>query len=197
MGSFANSALNFMLGWVRAAAEWLWQLVGSSDGTSAMAWLGEHWLTAAVGLCIAGIVIDFMVYLARWRPDLVWRSFMRRMSKGSKQEQMSPQMPVEAVDDPETLTVPMVNAAAMPDDAGLNQSAQPTPEAPRQRRRRADRYGEGSTYDKMKKLKEALFPEEQAVTFQSYKPSKPLGNEKDAKELSKPYIPPQWQKPEE
>lgn len=79
MGSFANTIFSVMLGWVRSAANWLWQLAGSSEGSGAIRWLGENWLMLTVILCAIGMAVDFIVHMLRWRPYKVWASFFRRM----------------------------------------------------------------------------------------------------------------------
>ena len=81
MGQFANMLFQLMLGWVQTAASWLWALVTSNDASLWLRWLTEHWLPLLVGLCIAGVVIDFVVYLFRWQPYRVWRSFLHRLSR--------------------------------------------------------------------------------------------------------------------
>lgn len=79
MGSFANTFLRFLLGWVQVAASRIWSLVTSSEGESLFEWLGRNYLTLAALICVVGMVADGLVHWFRWRPLEVWRSFFRRM----------------------------------------------------------------------------------------------------------------------
>lgn len=193
MGGFANSALNFLLGWMRGAAQWLWQLINSPESGSALDWLGQHWLSVTIVLCIAGIIIDLLVYLARWRPDLVWRSFFRRVSRSRMLKQaQEPMMPiVQQADEPTHVPVQSDDELTPALQAQLQQS----PAAAPPRRRRSERHEKPTLQNRLARMKELLLPEDQEVTFQSYKPTKPV--QAPEATAGKPYIPPQWQKPED
>ncbi len=99
MGSFANTFLRVLLGWVQVAASSIWALVTSSEGENLFAWLGRNYLTLAVLLCIAGMVVDGVVHWFRWRPFEVWRSFFRRMRGQQQQTKAGAE---DRVDSPET-----------------------------------------------------------------------------------------------
>lgn len=91
MGSLNNSAFTVLLGWVRAAAQWLWQAIVSPDGSALLSWLEKHWVAVVAVLCVIGVAADWAVYFFRWRPLEVWRSFfrrrrMRRMRDGEAQQ---------------------------------------------------------------------------------------------------------------
>ena len=80
MGSFANSAFQTMLGWLQGLAGRIWN--GSASGPEAdslLSWVGQNWKWLALTLCAAGLVVDLAVYLIRWQPYRVWRSFFRRL----------------------------------------------------------------------------------------------------------------------
>lgn len=78
MGSFANALFSVLLGWLRNIASWLWQLVTSADAGAWMGWVLENWVPLTVLLCLGGLLVDLLVYLIRWQPYRVWRSFFRR-----------------------------------------------------------------------------------------------------------------------
>lgn len=80
MGSFANTLFSVLLGWVQTAAAWLWGLVTNADVSAWLRWLLDNWLPLALLLCIGGMMIDFIVYLLRWQPYRVWRSFLHRLT---------------------------------------------------------------------------------------------------------------------
>lgn len=80
MGQFANMLFGALLGWVQTAASWLWGLVTNTNVSDWLRWLLDNWLPLTLLLCIAGLVIDLLVYLLRWQPYRVWRSFFSRFA---------------------------------------------------------------------------------------------------------------------
>lgn len=94
MGQFAGTVFSVLLGWVKTAASWLWGLVTNVDVNAGFRWLLDNWLPLLLLLCVGGAVIDFLVYLLRWQPYRVWRSFLRRVTArqedAAAQEQSAP-----------------------------------------------------------------------------------------------------------
>lgn len=91
MGSFANSIFSVMLGWIRGAVSSLWTILTSEESGGVLTFLADHWLTLAIAVCVAGVVIDFVVYMIRWRPYKVWASFFRRLrGKGAEEPDEQP-----------------------------------------------------------------------------------------------------------
>ena len=78
MGQFANTLFSMLLGWVQTAASWLWSLVTNTDVSAWLRWLLDNWLPLTLLLCIAGLALDFIIYLIRWQPYRVWGRFLRR-----------------------------------------------------------------------------------------------------------------------
>ena len=85
MGSFANTLFTIMLGWIQAAASAIWSAFTTENGGSFLQWIGRNWFILAVILCVIGMVIDFGIYLLRWRPVRVWKSFFRRLRHGKEE----------------------------------------------------------------------------------------------------------------
>lgn len=79
MGSFAGSIFQLLLGWVSTAASWLWSAVSGIGANGWFAWLLDNWLLLVILLCLGGVAVDLVVYLIRWQPYRVWRSFLRRI----------------------------------------------------------------------------------------------------------------------
>ena len=79
MGQFANTVFSGLLGWVQTAASWLWSLATNTDVSAWLAWLLDNWLPLVILLCLAGVLVDFVVYLIRWQPYRVWGRFLRRL----------------------------------------------------------------------------------------------------------------------
>lgn len=78
MGSFANALFKVMLGWLQGAASAVWSAFTSENGASFLTWIGRHWILVAGVLCVIGLAADLCVYLFRWRPYKVWKSFFNR-----------------------------------------------------------------------------------------------------------------------
>lgn len=84
MGMFANTVFSVLLGWVQTAASWLWSLVTNTDVSAWLQWVLDNWLPLTILLCLAGLTIDFIVYLIRWQPYRVWQSFLRNLTARKK-----------------------------------------------------------------------------------------------------------------
>lgn len=72
MGS--TSVMNMMLGWLKGLARWvlgLFDLAGL-NAFSPIEYLSRHWMSMLLFLLVAGVVIDLLVWLIRWRPYWVW-----------------------------------------------------------------------------------------------------------------------------
>ena len=78
MNNFANSLLHLLLRWMRTLFGSLLNLL-QGDDSGMLAWVSRHWIPLAALLLIAGLVLDAVIYMARWRPQYVWRTRMRRM----------------------------------------------------------------------------------------------------------------------
>ena len=85
MGSFANTLFTIMLGWIQTAASSIWSAFTTENGGSFLRWIGRNWLVLAVILCVIGMAVDLGIYLLRWRPMMVWKSFFRRLRHGREE----------------------------------------------------------------------------------------------------------------
>lgn len=79
MNAFADTLLTFLLGWVKGLAQRVMGFVTGGEGAGFLVWLGDHWLGVVLVICLGGIVIDILVWLLRWRPDLVWSTRLRHV----------------------------------------------------------------------------------------------------------------------
>ena len=78
MGSFANTLFTLLLGWLQGIVSAVWSAFTTENGQSLFTWIGRHWITIAGVLCLTGLAADFCVYLFRWKPFRVWKSFFSR-----------------------------------------------------------------------------------------------------------------------
>ncbi len=74
MNSFAKYLFQAMFSWVREAVRQL------SDPALIDSWLARNWLTALIPILLIGTAVDFIVWVVRWQPQLVWRSMFDRRS---------------------------------------------------------------------------------------------------------------------
>ncbi len=70
---YTNAVVNIMLGWLKALANWVLKLFNlAGSGGNPLKWLSENWLTLLIILLVAGVVLDWLVWMIRWRPYWVW-----------------------------------------------------------------------------------------------------------------------------
>jgi len=86
MGAFADSLFSVLMSWVRALVNSLWALL-SSDRTTILEFLGRHWLMIVVILIAAGLLIDWMIWMIRWKPYAL-RSRMRKAREKEEEEEI-------------------------------------------------------------------------------------------------------------
>ena len=62
-----------MLSWMRWLTSWFWS-IANSEGTDGgfLLWFSDHWISLAVFLIIAGAIIDWLIWMIRWRPYWLW-----------------------------------------------------------------------------------------------------------------------------
>ena len=89
MGTLANSLFQTLMGWIRTLCSEIWKTASSPKSTTFLAWIGSNWKTVALILCTAGLITDLIVYLFRWQPYRVWRSFFRRLVRSREEEEDS------------------------------------------------------------------------------------------------------------
>ena len=78
MGTFADSLFAVLMSWVRALVSSLWALF-TSERTTALEFLGKNWLLIVIVLVAAGLFIDWMIWLIRWKPYTLWAQRARRL----------------------------------------------------------------------------------------------------------------------
>lgn len=117
MGTLSNSVFQALLGWIRTLSSEIWSTVTAPDSSTILRWVGQNWLSLAAGLCVFGLIADWMIYLFRWQPYRVWRSFFRRKRRGGAEPEEA-DFP-EDEDDPEEKEYPEEED---PEDAGFRGS---------------------------------------------------------------------------
>ena len=78
MGGFAQTCIRILTGWVESLISQIWAISSDPKGSNLVTWIGENWKGIFLALCVAGAAIDLVVYLFRWEPVRVWKSYFRR-----------------------------------------------------------------------------------------------------------------------
>ncbi len=86
MNGFAGAILSLLLGWLRAFFNHFWRILNSEDGGALVSFLSLHWKAVFLGLCVAGFVVDRIIFFFRWRPDYVWSTKLGRLRRKGRQE---------------------------------------------------------------------------------------------------------------
>lgn len=71
---FAESLVEVMLSWMRWLTSWFWNIVnsGSISGGGFLQWFSNNWISLAVFLIIVGAIVDWIIWMIRWRPHWLW-----------------------------------------------------------------------------------------------------------------------------
>jgi len=85
MGMLADSLFAVLMSWVRALVNGIWALF-SSENTTVLEFLGKNWITIAVVMIAAGLVLDWMIWLIRWQPYHIWAQRFKRLLRIDRDE---------------------------------------------------------------------------------------------------------------
>jgi hypothetical protein len=74
---FSDTFIKSMLGWIRWIASSIANLFQSGSGHSSgdmstVTWFADNWIKILIALIVVGVVVDWLVWMARWRPYWVW-----------------------------------------------------------------------------------------------------------------------------
>ncbi len=68
-----------LLGWMRTVFDWIWLMVSGRGGSSGWTWFLSNWKVWLIILLIGGLVVDWLMWVVRWRPyRLLWGRFRKR-----------------------------------------------------------------------------------------------------------------------
>lgn len=87
MNAFANALFSVLFSGVRSVIESVWSAVAAGKLSGFFSWLGDHWLPLVAVLCLFGTLADFLIWLIRWRPYLVWNTELRHLFSRSARKQ--------------------------------------------------------------------------------------------------------------
>ena len=104
MGGFAKTIFTLITGWFQSVVAILWNGFTDHEKNGLFGWIGDHWIVIAIVLCVIGAAADLVVYIFRWRPLTVWKSFFRRMKRRKAYAAETAAEPAEGSADDEAYT---------------------------------------------------------------------------------------------
>lgn len=78
MGGYAKFCIENMFGWLKSFVQQIWALFSGQNGNTILGWIGDNWKVILLCICVAGAAADLVVYIFRWEPFKVWKSYFRR-----------------------------------------------------------------------------------------------------------------------
>ena len=69
---FAQGIIEVLLSWVKWVTSWVWSFFQADMAGGFINWFAAHWLGLAVTLIIFGLVLDWIIWMIRWRPYWLW-----------------------------------------------------------------------------------------------------------------------------
>ncbi|NLX82666.1 MAG: hypothetical protein GXZ04_02465 [Clostridiales bacterium] len=77
MNIIADRLFALLLGWTGSLFNGLWNMI-TNNSAGFTGFLQRFWLPLIIILLLAGTIIDYIIWLIRWRPYYVWSSWLRR-----------------------------------------------------------------------------------------------------------------------
>ena len=78
MSGFANTVFTLLVGWFQAVVSLIWSGLTEKNDGNLLTWIGNNWILIVIVLCVIGSVVDLSVYIVRWKPIEVIRSYFAR-----------------------------------------------------------------------------------------------------------------------
>ena len=69
---FTQKVMEVLLSWMRLINGWVWNLFQADMGGGFLAWFADNWAHLALFLIILGLVVDWLIWMIRWRPYWLW-----------------------------------------------------------------------------------------------------------------------------
>ncbi|MDO4739968.1 MAG: hypothetical protein Q4A66_04805 [Eubacteriales bacterium] len=101
---YADVLITLMLGWIRGLTDWIWRLISLGDGSagrSFLGWFSANWFRLVLVLVIVGVVVDWLVWLIRWRPYWLWFGKKRRVLDDTKEPPARAKQPASVAGRPQ------------------------------------------------------------------------------------------------
>ena len=99
---FADALIQTLLGWLKWLTDIVWSLVqgGGETGVSLFRWFSNNWIALLIILLLAGLVIDWLIWMIRWRPYWLWFKKKRPVAQDKPVRRVAPVPAVSRVQPP-------------------------------------------------------------------------------------------------
>ena len=224
MNNISNVIFSAFFSWLKSVIQMIYGAVTQPEHLSLLTFIANNWVLLLIILLVVGTAIDLTVYLFRWRPFEVWRSFFRRLIHRGKPRVKASRAAAQSM--PTVGSVPEDDAYVIP-DTGLQRSpenlvymdpmtdveystAQEETEetgeeiqvmeemdaevVPEEHRRRRHVKTKEKTGGLRHLIRKILAEDEAEPDPLRYTAAPPPVDARDA--YNEPYIPPQWKSPE-
>ena len=115
---YADMFITLMLGWIRGVTNWIWSMIRlgrGSAGRNFLSWFSSHWLQMVLVLLLAGVAMDWLVWLVRWRPYWLWFGKKRRLVNDTPESPRRREQPREEEETVERrAAAPQFHSQALP-----------------------------------------------------------------------------------
>lgn len=78
MSGIGEFAYTLLLGWMRALVDWLWSMFSGTGNVGVWQWFLSNWKLWLIMLVVGGLVVDWLMWVVRWRPYRLLLSRFRR-----------------------------------------------------------------------------------------------------------------------
>lgn len=96
MTGIGEIAYTVLLGWMRALVDWIWSMVSGTGNSGVWSWFLSNWKLWLLILIVGGLVVDWLMWVMRWRPYRVLMDRFRR--KPAKEAEAAPESAEDAWD---------------------------------------------------------------------------------------------------
>ena len=81
MNSAADLFFAALRSWFRTVTDGVWAMIRKGGGGGA-SWMASHWLSLIISIIIISVLVDWTLYLIRWRPYRLFLTNLRRKRRG-------------------------------------------------------------------------------------------------------------------
>ena len=64
--------IEVLLSWIRLVTGWVWNFFQADTAGGFLVWFADNWAGIALTLIIVGVVVDWIIWMIRWRPYWLW-----------------------------------------------------------------------------------------------------------------------------
>ena len=69
---FTQSLVEILLSWMQLLTSWVWNFFQADKAGGFLNWFANNWMHIALVLIIVGLIVDWLIWMIRWRPYWLW-----------------------------------------------------------------------------------------------------------------------------